>query len=119
MAVSTRGRRQITVDGRRYVWYVTEDFEAAGMMALNVISHDKKFIVRYYLAEPTTSRHLVVIGQEFAGKPRGASWKRFRCPQFGTATVVTPSHVRALIEWCDTDGPTAMEVDWQGHALPR
>lgn len=118
MGVASRGKRRIVVAGRIYWWYVGEDLEAAGMVALNVLSDDKQFIVQYYVAEPDSTRHVVVIGREFAGSVRSSSrWQRYRCPRFGSPTSIAPSDVRAFIEWCQNEGSDSVQVDWRGHEL--
>lgn len=118
MGVAKKGKRKLTVDGRRYLWYIAQDLDAAGMVALNVLSNDKRFIVRYYLAEPVATRHVVVIGAEFAGHTRtGPGWKRYRCPQFGTSSAVIPADVRSLIMWCHAETSDRHEVDWRGQVV--
>ena len=44
MAVRSKGRRKITVNGRKYLWYVKVDRDS-GEKVLHIISEDKKFIV--------------------------------------------------------------------------
>lgn len=51
MGVSKRGRRSIEVDGSSFVWWVAPDLERGGLLALSVISDDKRFNVRGQLAQ--------------------------------------------------------------------
>jgi hypothetical protein len=112
MGLAKSGRRSICVGGAAYLWAVSEDVEAFYSMVAMVISHDKKFYVRYALSQSANVRHLIV-------KVEGTT-RRYLCPQFGSSEAFTPRDVRALIDWCKSDLAGAVEVDWRGDVLtPR
>ena len=115
MAVATKSRRRITVCDRRYVWYVAEDDEGAGMV-LHVISDDKQFIAKYQLGQPTGDEYIVILGPLFAGASTGGPWRRFLCPRFG-ASAVTPRNVRELIDWCLDERLKRQGIEWQSHPI--
>ena len=127
MGIAKKKRRKIVVNGRDFFWYIAEDddsfpptvlnnlHEVNDLHALNVISEDKKFIVRYHLGqENPDTRHLTVIGEEFAGQNYHGSWRRFKCPRWGSRDTVTPKDVRGLIEWCLEENKEIIEVDYRG-----
>jgi hypothetical protein len=84
MAVATKGKRKIIVDGRIFWWSVSDDRELlywknpAGsvgiiILLLTIVSDDKKFLVKYALCQSETPSayipHIVVLGTEFGGLP--------------------------------------------------
>jgi len=118
MAIARKNRRPIEVHRREFLWWVYEDLEEAGAMIFAVVSVDKNFLVRYQLHQLDESRYLTVLGREFPGLPdRRESWTRVRCPPFTSGDAVTPSHVRALIEWCLHTARDLVRVDWTGREV--
>jgi hypothetical protein len=124
MGVAKKNRRTIVVNERNYFWYIAEDVEnfpvevMPNLYALNVISEDKKFVVRYHLGQKDPStRHLIVIGEEFVGQDCRGPCRRFRCPRWGSENRVTPKHVRAAIEWCLAENKEIVEVDYRGRPI--
>jgi hypothetical protein len=115
MGVATKRRRKITVKGHRYLWYVTEDDEGAGMV-MHVISTDKQFIAKYQIGQPKAEDYIGILGRRFAGAKTGGPWRRFRCPQF-VARTATPQAVRQLVEWCLDERLARREIDWRSHSL--
>jgi hypothetical protein len=82
MAVAKRKRRRIVVNGRSFVWYVTDGPilmsyrlpDGTGMLValvIHIISEDKKFNVSYGLNQQDLPEpylpHLFVLGHEFPG----------------------------------------------------
>ena len=120
MGVASKNRRKITVGGRTYLWYVSEDIDdfppmvSRDLRALNILSKDKRFIVRYHLGQTVSERrHITVIGGEFGGAQDPGCWRRFLCPDWCPDTVVTPGVVRSIIEWC-LDPAIRTAVDYTG-----
>ncbi|SHK27704.1 hypothetical protein SAMN02745181_3551 [Rubritalea squalenifaciens DSM 18772] len=119
MGVAKKYRRKITVGGRKFLWHVTEDLDDfpttvdGNLHALNIISQDKKFIVRFHLHQGISEqRHLTVIGAEFGDSLETGCWRRFLCPDWCPDGVITPSIVRSVIEWSlDTAPRTKAELD--------
>jgi hypothetical protein len=121
LSITAKHRRRIIVDDLSYVWWVTDVLEDdfIGTSALSVCSSDKKFLVRYGLAQPDESRYLVVLGRRFQGLPDSPGpWRRFECPRFGTFGMIAPKDVAAFIHWCTDPAGRAVAVDYRGVALP-
>jgi hypothetical protein len=58
----------LEVDGRQFLWCVREvQPEDWPGFTLIVMTADKRFLVHYYLGQADETRHLKVIGPEFAG----------------------------------------------------
>lgn len=111
LAVSTKGKRKVNVQGRQYIWHVTEREgpavpEAGFVRAeeparfLHIISSNKRFIVRYRLPRPgDTCATLYIEGPEF---PRTPDAKQIEVPRWrhDTNPYPTADFVRRLIGWC-------------------
>ena len=117
MSISTKNRRKLIFGEREFVWYVKEDSDSADMV-LHVASQDKKLIVLYHLRQPSDTRFLTILGEEFSGLPdAGGVWIRVLCPEFETNSIVTPKNIRDLIEWCLSEKSELVRVDWLGRPL--
>ena len=123
MGVATKNRRRIVVRGLDYLWYVAEDIEdfphsiTGDLNALNILSEDKRFIARYHLGQADDQRrHITIIGREFRGIDEPGCWRRFLCPDWYKNSAVTPSVVRAIIEWC-SDPSSKTAVDYSGKPI--
>lgn len=111
MAVSTKGKRKVNVQGRQYLWHVADHGSASvpeeGFVRqeeparyLHIISSNKRFIVHYRIPQPgDTSAILIVEGQEF---PRAPGQKRLELPRWRHDSKLYPTadFVRRLIGWC-------------------
>lgn len=117
MVASPKGRRSITINGRRFLWWIA-DRPQEGFWALDILSEDKRFRFTYPLVEQTlidvardprhpplppwfdgeslTPRHPAVL--DFRGSPDHAP--------------VTPQFVRELVLWLLEHEPM---VDIAGH----
>lgn len=117
MAVTTKNRRKLLINNRRFIWYIRDDPDSADFV-LHVISEDKNFIVVYHLHQPESTRYLIIIGKEFPGLANaGGNWIRVRCPQWETNHSITPASVHRLIEWCFLDEKELIRVNWLGQPL--
>ncbi|MEM9081426.1 MAG: hypothetical protein AAGC74_12120 [Verrucomicrobiota bacterium] len=123
MGVATKNRRKITVGDREFLRYVAEDIDDSpptvdgNLHALNILSADKQFIVRYHLNQTDSERrHITVIGAEFGGSHEPGCWRRFLSPGWCQEGVVTPSIVRQIIEWCLDSSPRTA-VDYAGPQI--
>ena len=126
MGVATKNRRKIDVDGRRYLWYVADDHddfpptvaEGEQLLALNILSDDKRFIARFHLGQgQSEGRHITIIGREFAGIDSPGTWRRFLCPNWCVQRAITPIDVRAVIEWCNDTHAKRFMVDYTGALM--
>jgi hypothetical protein len=119
MAIAKKGRRNLVIAERLFIWYVAPD-EDSNDLVLHVASDDKKFMVLYPLAQPADSRLIIVVGREFAGLPdAGGVWVRLLCPAWENAGVIGPGDVRRLIEWSQDPQKAIVRVDWQGRVIDR
>lgn len=117
MGIATKNKRKLKIGEREFVWYVSEDSDSADMV-LHVASQDKKFIVKYHLGQPSDTRFLIVIGNEFPDlSDAGGVWIRVLCPEWEKDSIVTPSGVRNLIQWCLTEKRNLILVNWKGQQL--
>lgn len=115
MALATRGRRSITVDGREYYWWVKNfDDDFIGTPTLTVASKQRGLYVRYGQAQDER-RYAVVLGPVFRGiEGLGGAWRRFFCPRFGNEMTIGPRDVAAFIRWCTASDGKVVEFDWRG-----
>lgn len=111
MAVNTKGKRKVNVQGRQYIWHVTESplpvvpeqgFVQTGEPArhLHIISASKRFIVHYRLPQTGDSTALLQVeGPEF---PRAPGAKQVEVPRWrhDSKSYPTADFVRRLIGWC-------------------
>ena len=123
MGVATKNRRKLTVGDREFLWYVAEDIDdfpptvEGSLHALNILSEDKQFIVRYHLNQVDSERrHITVIGAEFGGSREGGCWRRFVTPRWCQEGPVTPGIVREVIELC-LDSSPRIAVDYTGSQV--
>lgn len=99
MGVSTRKRRQITVDDRRYVWYVRQE-EDDDFESLTIISDDKRVLVRFPVPRPGDAPLAVAIGSRFGGLHRDDGCFRYvEAPSDCWKAAITPGRVRRLVDW--------------------
>jgi hypothetical protein len=68
MAITTKNRRKLVTNNRKFIWYVKDDPDS-GDFVLHVVSEDKNFIVNYHLHQPESTRYLIILGKEFPGLP--------------------------------------------------
>lgn len=114
MAVTTKRRRRIEVNGRQLVWWVAPDDEAFGVLTLTICSNDKKLLVRYALGQPADRRHVVVLGPELPPlTDAGGVWIRLRAPAWDDE-IVTPGLVRRIIAWALDPAKQVTRVSWIG-----
>lgn len=111
MAVRTKGKRKVNVQGRQYIWHVAdsdpiavpdEGFIHAEEPAryLHIISSNKQFIVHYRIPQDGDASALLLIeGPTF---PRAPGEKRIEVPRWrhDSKPYPTADFVRRLIGWC-------------------
>jgi hypothetical protein len=119
MAISKKGRRGLTVDDRRFLWWVCESQPECWVgEALTVVSEDRRFYVSFYLGQKPQRRFLVVEGRDFAGLPdAGGCWIRVQCPEWQSAAGIRPSDVRRLIDWSMSPNEPRARMDYRGELL--
>lgn len=97
------------VEGRRFLWHVVSKSEQGwanpwGCWYLIIVSEDKAFNVGYALFQKGETHRLKVLNSEFprlleiANKP----WREISCPNWAQS-IITPSIVRSIIDWCFSD----------------
>jgi hypothetical protein len=111
LAVSTKGKRKVNVQGRQYIWHVTDNdpprvpeqgFVQEGEPArtLHIISSNKRFIVHYRIPQAGEAAAVITIeGQDF---PRAPGAKQIDVPRWrhDSKPYPTADFVRRLIGWC-------------------
>ena len=120
MAISKKGKRKIVTSGVTYYWYVEPDFDpyTGHSLLVTIISEDKQFLIKYYIAQCKDNFFLTVLGSKFSeGTNTGGVYKRFMCPKFGEEGIFTPKDVVKLIEWCLNPNAEKIEVDYLGKKL--
>lgn len=118
MSVSKKGRRTVTVNDNRYVWYVAEDRDSPDNV-LHIISDDKQLIVHFHLGQRENDAHVIVIGKKFGGVADvGHGWRRFRCPKWDAGGAITPGVVTSFVKWCLSETKDVVEVDCYGRPVP-
>lgn len=113
MAVRTKGRRKIMVDGNRYIWYVALDYDSPYYL-LHISSEDKSFIITHPLN--MNSPYIISKGLVFQGKKTNGRWGRYLLP-FPVPEVITPKDVSEIIRFA-TQGKGGEEVIWDGREIP-
>ena len=123
MGASKKNRRKISVGDREYLWYVAEEYDyfpptvGQDLRALNILSVNKQFAVRYYLGQGVPERRQISVMGAESGESQGARiWRHLRSPDWCPDGVVTPSVVRSVIEW-SLDGAAKTEVDYTGAEI--
>jgi hypothetical protein len=117
MAISTKKRRKIQLDGRPFIWWVAPDLESAGVPTLHICSSDKRFHVHYPLGPETALRHLVVLGPEFPPlQDAGGCRVRVRAPAWEDQ-IITPAVVRQIVAWGLDATKSVQRVTWLGAPL--
>jgi hypothetical protein len=117
MAIATKRRRKLDVDGRLFVWFFASDDDSLDKV-LHVASDDKAFIVIYHLRQRDEGRTLIVLGREFGGLPdAGGPWIRVACPKWEDGDVIGPGSVRRLIEWGLDPGKPIVRLQADGRPI--
>jgi hypothetical protein len=124
MAVASKRKRKIQIEGRTFYWCVKEDTER-GLPELHILSPDKKFMVQYALNQSKSHSlgwtqawsppFVVVLGPEFGGLSAAAGWQRVRTPAWEDDRIITPAFVRRLILWCLDKDKEVVLTNWRGQ----
>lgn len=96
MAISAKGKRRISVNGRAYLWHIFDEYDQGAFdgVQIMVAAVDKALFLRYGLHQPDTSRTALILPGP------GAPTMRAACPRFeGEDQVMTPRGVCKLIDW--------------------
>lgn len=94
MPARARWRRKLTVGGREFLWYVSDDADGQGPV-LHLFAADKSLAVTYFLLQKRDypGRPTLLVVQD--GAVRAAPDR----PNWGPRSVATPAFVRELAEW--------------------
>ncbi|MDF3028852.1 MAG: hypothetical protein K0S23_3159 [Fluviicola sp.] len=108
MAVSKKGKRTITVDGKTYLWWVFDEVDQTFFdnTQIKLISEDQSHYIKYGLEQADDNRSVVI------GLHNNPGLIQLECPKFEDERgIITPSGIRQLIEWCKTQpSETAIRV---------
>ncbi len=113
MGAAKKGRRQITVLQKEYLWYVAPDDDSAYEM-LHIVSQDKSLILSCPLK--TETAYAISKGRIFQNKQTDGTWNRYLLP-FPVPETVTPRVVLNVIVWA-VNGETAEAITWNGKDVP-
>lgn len=111
MAISTKGKRKVNIQGKQYIWYVADNEPMkvpdegfarpeAPARFLHIVSADKQFIVHYRIPQGRdSSATLLIQGALF---PRSPGERSIEVPRWrhDTKPYPTADFVRRLIGWC-------------------
>jgi len=110
LAVNTKGKRKVNVQGRQYIWHVVDDgavkvpdegfvYPQVPVRVLHIVSSNKQFIVHYRIPQTgDSSATLLIEGPLF---PRAPGAKSVEVPRWrhDTNPYPTADFVRRLIGW--------------------
>ncbi|WP_040948945.1 hypothetical protein [Gorillibacterium massiliense] len=120
MGVNTKYRRKMVRHNSVFYWYVTPDYEDAGIVKLHILSEDKKFIVTYELGQVSRLKKkpfIVIMGIEFEGLNSDyLGYRRVLTPLWKD-DIITPGLVGMIIDWCYSTEKDITLVNWQGEPL--
>lgn len=100
MSIRKKGRRQITVGGQVYIWYIAPDDDSPYQM-LHIASADKYLILSCPLG--TATAYVISKGRIFRTQPTNGHWNRYLLP-FAIPESITPKFVASLITWASQSG---------------
>ena len=95
MGICSKGRRNIIVNGKTYLWYVALDDESPYNI-LNIVSNDKYLILSCPLQ--VEIEYVISKGRVFQTQETNGIWNRYLLP-FHIPNVITPKLVKQLIVW--------------------
>lgn len=113
MGVAEKGRRKITVLGKRYVQYIELDDDSP-FYILNIVSEDKELIISCPIK--TDAHYIVSKGNMFQNQRTKGIWNRYLLP-FNVPDIITPKFVSDVILWATQSGK-AKETKWNGKDVP-
>lgn len=121
MGVNSKGKRKLKHNERSYYWYVQQDAEDFGRINLKIVSEDKKFIISYQVGQSNNVQtpHIVIEGLEFEGLEedlKRLGWIRVQTPIWNDS-IITPSLVKTIFEWCLKKKDQLIFVDWKGDIM--
>jgi hypothetical protein len=110
LAVNSKGKRKVNVQGRQYIWYVADSVTAVPEQGfvedevparyIHIVSANKRFIIHYRLPQSgDQSALLLVDGPDF---PRAPGEKQVEVPRWRHDSKLYPTadFIRRLIGWC-------------------
>lgn len=106
MGIAKKNKRKLIFQEQTFYWWISDEFDGnRGMLAVNIATEDKAFLVKYYaIQNQEMNRHLAVIGKDFPGMQRKkGNWERFVCPDFIPSfhnNGIGPRHIQSILEWC-------------------
>ena len=123
MAVAKKNKRKIHYKGQLFYWWVVDEFDGfGGMLSINIVSDDKKFLIKYFVIQKDTqNRYIIVIGEYFPHVERKTgNWVRFICPDFtaeNKTTAITPKNIEAILSWCFLESKVLIPVNYKGEII--
>lgn len=105
MATRRKGKREIVVEGQRYLWSITNRVSEISGDVLSVVSEDKTFLCYYPLFEFVgEERVMIACGRALGGESPNSNGRReYQCPRWEREDwSMTPMCVARFIQWCNS-----------------
>ena len=101
MAISKKGKRRLSYNGKQYLWWVFEEYDQTEFdgIQIKIIDEDQTVILQYGIEQPEGERYLKVA----LAKDIGAV--HLRCPKFEDENgAISPSGIHKMFEWVQEQG---------------
>ena len=99
MAVSKKGKRRITVNGSKYLWWVYEEYDQTAFdgYQVKILSENQSIYFLYGFEHNSKNRFVIMaLNQNRLGV-------HLLCPKFEDESgIIKPSAIKGIIEWCLT-----------------
>ena len=113
MGVAKKGRRNITVANKSYIWYIAFDSDTP-YYVLNIASFDKALMISCPIK--TKTAYMISKGNTFQNQKTDGKWNRYLLP-FDVPEIITPKFVSDIIFFA-TQNKQAKEIKWNGTDVP-
>lgn len=97
MAISRKGKRKITVDGKEYLWWVFNEQDQTEFDGnqIKVVASDQVGYIKYGLEQNDLKRYVVIALREHKYKVH------FYCPKFESEEgIISNSGIERLVQFC-------------------
>ena len=96
MAISTKGKRKISVNGQSYLWKAFDEYDQSWFDGIQVmiVAQDQSVAFRYGALQRDDNRHVIMF-------PKNEDRIMYSCPKFEDEKLVfKPEQIRNIIEFC-------------------
>lgn len=104
MAISGKGKRKITIDGQKLLWFVKLNPDEFDQYYLTIVSEtDRSLCINYALGN---------------NRMQDAHYGIIQCPIW-TTNAVTPKTIKDIYTWYMAEKDHPVLIDWQGKIQPN